>query len=287
MILDLNNKEASQIKWEVSSFPDGQQSIVLDVSNLKFENTEIKSRLNNFKQLEIIIAAVKALNNVGIPDKAIDLTSYYLVGARSDRKFQEGGIHYLRDVLTPILRSLDLGTIKVMDIHSDVCEALLPNLFSMTNKSLVQFAINDIYGLTAVSEDKDIQEAYDKFCILSPDSGAMKKVYKLANSLNYKGQIVCCSKDRDENGKLSKVIVPDNLEIDNEILLIDDIGDGFGTFINIAKILPKDCNLYLIITHSIQQKGLENALNYFKKIYTTNSFADYNIENVKQLDIWK
>lgn len=310
MILDLVNKESSDIKYELLSFPDGQQDIKIDVHSMRFENTEIKARLTDFRDLEKIVCAVKALNNMGIPGKGIDVTCYYLLGARSDRKFVEGGTSYLRDVIAPILNSLDLGVIKVMDVHSEIAEAVIPNLFSMSNKKLVDFALGDVYGLTPSSENEHIENSYKQMCIISPDAGAMKKIYSLTKSLAYTGELICASKHRDvATGKIMSTEVNYTPNITSkDLFIIDDICDGGRTFIEMVKVIRtketssvsyKPAKIYLIVTHGIFSNGLKELSQYFDCIYTTNSFREYNsmtdwgmhqekyLHKLKTLNIWK
>ena len=67
--LDLTNLENSDIKYKISKFPDGQQAITIDLENTAFETGEqvvtIKSRLNSFLDLELIICANQALIELG------------------------------------------------------------------------------------------------------------------------------------------------------------------------------------------------------------------------------
>lgn len=120
----------------------------------------------------------------------------------------------------------------------------------------------------------------DNIILVSPDAGASKKIYKLAEQIGYKGDIITCSKDRDKDGKLTKTIVPitDNIiKSKKDYIIIDDICDGGATFINIAKELKKlyNCNkIYLIVTHSIFSKGFEELSKYFDGIYCTNSYGE-------------
>ena len=109
--LNLVNPESS-IKYEITKFPDGQQSlrILEEPENLrsyawlsKIERVDVKSRLASFQDLELIICATQALRELGI--KNISLTVPYVMGARSDRKFDMGGINYIRTVIAPIINS--------------------------------------------------------------------------------------------------------------------------------------------------------------------------------------
>jgi hypothetical protein len=97
-VLDLTNEERSDIKYKVSKFPDGQQSITLATifpKDLENKSVTIKSRLNSFLDLELIICANQALIELGVKKsefrlKEINLYTPYFIGARSDRKFLNG-----------------------------------------------------------------------------------------------------------------------------------------------------------------------------------------------------
>ena len=95
MILNLTYPENSEINFKISNFPDGQQTIDINTNNLPFkkDSVTIKSRLNNFKDLELIICANQALLNLGF--EFIHLFVPYFIGARSDRKFNDGGVNKL------------------------------------------------------------------------------------------------------------------------------------------------------------------------------------------------
>ena len=62
------------------------------------------------------------------------------------------------------------------------------------------------------------------------------------------------------------------IEDGQSFLMIDDICDGGGTFVGIAEQLPYIPDLGLYTTHGIYSKGLSGLTDYFKHLYTTNSF---------------
>lgn len=308
-VLNLTNNETSDIKFEVSKFPDGQQQVKiinpkdiysmndsLGFSSFK-NNVQIKSRLNNFKDLELIICATKSLRNLGV--KEIHLYTPYFLGSRSDRKFEEGSNNYLKDVICPIINSLNFESVTVIDPHSDVLEACLNNFKKVDNIALVRFATNNYQ----YDNKKKSDIMSEDFIIISPDAGANKKIFKVAEQIGYTEEIITCSKSRDEQGKLSRVEVPlNNNHIGKDLIIIDDICDGGATFINIAKAVKKYFNhedfedsqpkIYLIVTHGIFSKGYKELNQYFDGIYCTNSYrdvADNEYEektNVKQLNVF-
>lgn len=152
MFLNLAYPENSPIEFKISKFPDGQQTI--DIINPRtipqYKSVIIKSRLNNFKDLELIICANQALKNLGI--EIIHLYVPYFIGSRSDRKFQDGGIHYIKQVIAPIINSQNFKSVTVIDPHSPSLECCVNNFIELKNDKLVLFAIDSIYNSDVIKE---------------------------------------------------------------------------------------------------------------------------------------
>ena len=103
---------------------------------------EIKSRLNSFKDLEVIICANQAVRNLEC--RNVQLYVPYLLGARSDRAFTFHGVNYLKQVICPIINSQNFTRVRVLDPHSDVLEACINNFKKVPNIELVRFALTKI-----------------------------------------------------------------------------------------------------------------------------------------------
>lgn len=322
-ILNLVYPDKSDITYKVSNFPDGQQNIVIEEVSLrkaagtlpcKYECDcvnpanypyQIKSHLNNFRDLELIICAVASLRELGVEE--IHLYTPYIMGARSDRKFEEGGNNYLKDVICPIINLLNFKTVTCIDPHSDVLEACIKGFRKESNERLIKWGIARCYDhilKASGTSDKRIDLVDDRYILVSPDAGASHKIYKLAEQIGYKGDIITCSKDRDENGRLTKCVVPLSKKLllshpSKDYIIIDDICDGGATFINIAKEIQNEINIwndeegfvdkitskiYLIVTHGIFSKGLEVLFEYFDGIYCTNSYDQFTIDTEDPLN---
>ncbi len=299
--LNLVNPDKSDIKYKISKFPDGQQNVVIPDQHPKigtydsmWQSVHIKSRLNTFQDLELIICATKCLRGIGI--KKIHLYTPYFMGARSDRKFEEGGNNYLKDVICPIINSLNFESVQVLDPHSHVLEACLNNFKSTDNEELVSWAIGQ-----NICKGEGFKNTLKNCILVSPDAGASHKIYKLAEKIGYKGDIITCSKERDTDGKLTRTVVPRTPNYNHEywtkdFIIIDDICDGGRTFINIAERLreahiigSKSTNvphgkIYLIVTHGIFSKGFEELNKYFDGIYCTNSYQDIDDDMLEKYE---
>ena len=316
----VNPEDSLSFKYEISRFPDGQQSLRLiedgynTFQSLGHSDSAhgiiIKSRLNTFSDLEIIICATQALKEAGV--KNISLYIPYCIGARSDRKFMEGGINYVKTVIAPIINSQGYSSVTILDPHSDVLEACINNFKKASNLNLVSFAFGEILLEDWRKTSDDISFGgwykYDwlknpDIVLVSPDAGAYKKIFDVAENFQIKS-IATAVKVRDlETGKILRTEIP-NLPISTtgkefRYVIIDDICDGGRTFIELAKAIKEqrpEAKLYLIVTHGIFSAGYAQLGEHFEEIYTTNSVKDigeteyHALENiptkVKQLKVF-
>jgi ribose-phosphate pyrophosphokinase len=285
-ILDLVDQEKVgdlNLRYKISKFPDGQQSIKLEFIHLEDE-VKIISRLNDFKDLEVILCATAALKNIGV--KTIHLYTPHFLGARSDRQFEDGSINYLKDVITPIINSQGYETVTIVDAHSDVLEACIHNYRKIDNISLVKFALTDIDNTNGARE---------KLILVSPDAGALKKMYHVSEHFGI-DKMVIANKHRDiKTSKITHTEVPGLTQepVSKNFVIIDDICDGGRTFLEIAKTIRKEREdfvfndkIYLVVTHGIFSAGFGELSNWIDGIYCTNSVKDVDNELVKQLNIF-
>ena len=290
----VNPNDIFSFKYEISRFPDGQQSLRLIENGYntfgslresdKQHGIMIKSRLNTFSDLELIICATQALKEVGV--KNIELYIPYCIGARSDRKFMEGGINYVKTVIAPIINSQGYSKVTILDPHSDVLEACINNFEKEDNIDLVSFALVD-YFLSKGFETWSA-ENFENVRFISPDAGALKKVFHVAEAVKYRNEVIIASKHRNlETGKIDYTNVPMSVhDADKDVFIIDDICDGGRTFIEIAKAVDEVRKLsssvkrehygknYLIVTHGIFSFGFDFLVQHFDGIYCTNSVKD-------------
>lgn len=268
--LNLVNSEKSDIVYKVSQFPDGQQTVDLvewNKLNTYTYGVKVTSRLNSFKDLELIICAVQAIRNLS-PNREIALYVPYFVGARSDRKFAQGGVNYLKQVICPIINSLNLNAVVVLDPHSDVLEACLNNYEKLDNHLLAKYALADIDTNMDVSE----------LCLVSPDAGAYKKIFDVAKKFGIEN-VITATKVRDmKTGNILRTEIP-TLDQHKELkyVIIDDICDGGRTFTELAKAIKGSrptAKVYLVVTHGIFSAGFDDLNKLFEGIYCTNSYRE-------------
>jgi len=283
--LNLAYPEKSQINFAINRFPDGQQSVTLivDMAHLAAVHAGgviIKSRLNTFKDLELIVCATAALRNTGIQN--IQLYTPYFMGARSDRRFTEGDANYLKQVICPIINSQKFESVTILDPHSDVLEACLDNFVKVNNHDIVKNALTDI-------DNK--RDAQDRIVLVSPDAGAYKKIFDVAQKFDIR-KIITATKVRDiKTGKILHTEIPvlDQHE-DLKYVIVDDICDGGRTFIELAKAIHDSrptAEVYLIVTHGIFSNSFYELSKHIKKVYSSNSYSDIDVEHHSDYTVGK
>ena len=282
-ILNLAQKENTQIRFRINKFPDGQQSLTLEETSdfLIEKNVTIKSRLNNFQDLELIVCANQALRNMKV--LSVSLYVPYFLGARSDRRFTEGDVHYLKQVICPIINLQNFDSVIVMDPHSDVLEACLDNYQKLDNHLLVGQALGEI-------DNRDA--AQDRIVLVSPDAGAYKKIFDVAQKFSIE-KIITANKVRDiKTGKIIRTEIPSLYqEEDLKYVIIDDICDGGRTFIELAKAIHEkqpNTQVYLVVTHGIFSNGFLELSRELTKVFSSNSYSDHrDIEHNSQYTVDK
>lgn len=274
LTLNLAYPEKTNIKYKVSKFPDGQQTIDLlePPTYLQGQDIKLYSRMSSFRDVELIIAANQALRNCAV--NTVSLYTPFLLGARSDRKFQDGGSHYLKQIIGPIINLQKFDSVLFLDPHSDVTEAVFDNFEKINNFLVVKHALTNI-------DNKNDEQ--DRIILISPDGGALKKIYDVAEKVDIPN-VISAIKHRDiKTGKITHTEIPlsdAKYYKDCKFVIVDDICDGGRTFIELAKAIKEkvaDAKIYLVVSHGIFSSGFAELNKYFEKIYTTNSYGDIEI----------
>jgi ribose-phosphate pyrophosphokinase len=174
-------------------------------------------------------------------------------------------------VYADIINALNFKKVIVFDAHSEVTLAVLNNCELITNHKFVE---------------KVVQEIGNNVILISPDGGALKKIYKVSEFLGGI-EVIECSKSRDvKTGKLTGFkVYADDLQ-GKDCLIVDDICDGGGTFIGLAEELRNKNagKLYLAISHGIFSNGFDD-LNCFERIFTTDSFKNMESDCLTQMKL--
>lgn len=269
--LDQNFKplDGEDISFDSFIFSGGEPHIKLKKQLAEGTEVNITHRLNSFTDLGFLCLAADAikrsfaiLNTLVIP---------YFPAARQDRVMVKGEPLSVK-IYADIINDLGFRKVIILNPHSEVTPALLNNCEAVPDYKFIEV----------------VQQMIARDVILvSPDGGALKKIFKLSEYLGGK-PVIECSKKRDvKTGRLTGFhIYADDLA-NKDCLVVDDICDGGGTFIGLAEEL-KNKNagkLFLAVTHGIFSKGIDDLANYFTHIYATNSIKEVQHRCLTQIPI--
>jgi ribose-phosphate pyrophosphokinase len=246
------------------------------------EIVRIFALANNSDDIMRILLTNNALKQKQYKNNIIFLP--YVPYARQDRVMVDGEPLSI-EVFADLINYCEFSKVFMFDIHSDVAPSLIKNRKLITNKDFVLKALIDIVEGNDVNKiGKGIEILGDKLqgspIFVIPDSGAFKKIFKLADGLNYKGELILCNKARNLNdGKIMAYTVDkDNLG-GSSVVIIDDICSRGGTFIGLAEELKKRKagKIYLIVSH-YEGIGDVDKLKFsgIERIYTTPSIGKLN-----------
>lgn len=252
-------------EYEMFKFPVGEMQVRI-TSWSKYEESmqtrnpcfkvDIRWDFERTEELVELLLIVDALKNLRL--NVEDLIISYVPFGRQDRVAVLGESFSLR-VFTDLINSIGAERVWIDDPHSDVTPALIKNCMITEQWQIFEkmLRFNDMR----------------KFYLVSPDGGALKKIYKLAQAVMCLGVIECSKQRNVRDGNITGVTVNLPASLTNEDLyIVDDICDGGRTFTEIAKAIKKDPTftgkIYLMVTHGFFTKGLEVFNGLIDGIYT-------------------
>lgn len=182
----------------------------------------------------------------------------YLPGARADRGLPQGASIYAE-----FINGWLADQIITIDPHSPVMPDLINNLTVFPVERVIKHYIQD--GSSDIRPQPYVG-------VIAPDKGAVKRAQGAATVMGV--PLYTAEKVRDfETGKLSGFRMIDELPAEGKLLIVDDICDGGGTFVGLAKAINIGHErLDLWVTHGIFSKGFDSLEDYFGTIHTTNSY---------------
>lgn len=290
MILYLDINQPENPYFNMFKFPGGETHIVLSKIEEHYNSIHLTSRINNNDDLINTILFVENIKE-SYPDKRVELYIPFFLYQQADRKFSKGESFTLKYVCK-MLNNLNLDKITILDPHSDVTPALLNNCHVFTN----EYFILKVLSILSKKYDDDYEaDGHLKFSdkinenlvFLSPDAGAYKKIFNLANDIKFNGDIVCANKSRDSRGKITQTIGTFDFK-GKDVLIIDDLTINSGTHLGLYDLI-KERNVgdvYLAVTHMIKKDPNKDLDTTFKKVFTTDSrYDDYESNNINKITI--
>lgn len=251
--------------YEVISFPDGEKHLRLIELDRK-EEVAIKMRIKSSDDLFLLMQLSDILKRQCVNVRSITIP--YLMGMRCDRLFSLDESFSLK-IVAGVINSFNASEVRIFEPHSQ-------RSLTLINRS------------TPINPSCNISK--DRAILCFPDKGARDRY---SYCVSDKSPIIC-SKVRDiGTGELRGFLVErigDYVEGD-EIIVLDDLCDGGGTFLGIAEKLRllKPSKLTLAVTHAVNPLGIERVSKTYDEVIITNTFADWDNlsipSNVKVINV--
>lgn len=262
--------EERELEYEIKSYPDGSKYVIIT----NFNAYKLTYRINDYEDLWILgqINDILERNN-----RFIELVIPNLLDAQADRRFSEDQPHSLKLVCKYLNSLTRFITINIFHPHNpEVVEALIDNVKIIDNFEFIDRILQYKIADKTNHLDQWGKDVQDNLILMSSDAGGFKPLMKLCDKLKWSGETYSASKSRkyeDGHSKLTQII--DRTDFNGkDILIIDDLSIGGGTFKGLAKLLKeRNCGkLYLAVSHmTVLNLGDDPITNYFYTVFTTNS----------------
>ena len=255
-VINLTN----QTGCKITTFPDGEKHVTVDELNRRIP-VSVYCRITCANDLFCLMQVADVLKR---QEMIIDnLFIGYLMSMRCDRLFDINRPFSLK-LVADIINSIGALQVGIVEPHSTT------SLLKIKNSIGVMATMEFFY--------KEIARRYgDSIVAVLPDSGARSRYQP--SSLPY----IVCGKERDpETGRLlSFTVDAGETECkDKDLVVLDDLCDGGGTFVGLAPKLrelePK--SLSLLVTHAIQIDGIKKVADTYDRVYITNSYKAWEDE---------
>ena len=245
------------------SFPGGERHARLPVDDILLAGPvsfwSIEARVYTPADIMDLMLVTDALRRVIPAGSILKLVMPYVPYARQDRVAVDGEPLSIA-VFCNLINALAFDQVEIWDPHSDVTPALIKNVRIRPTRDLM-FAAFGMKGAASLLRE---------CAFVAPDAGARKRVSTLAKMFNT--EVVFADKKRDPvTGKLSGAQVQGDVPA-KPLLVVDDICDGGGTFIELARVLREktDQPLYLYVTHGLFTKGLQPLKAAYAGVFSAN-----------------
>ena len=256
----------------VTHFPDGTQCLKFPVdalwSGLNDMPIMISWYYDSDEELFTLACVVDWVRCSRGSKRIIKLDMPYVPNARMDR-IKNPNENFSLKVFANFINLLGFDGVHVYNVHSNVSEALINNIYNEMPNGDVNYCIN----------------GYKPDVIFFPDEGACKR-YSDLKSVKESGLPVTFGiKKRDwKSGKILGLDVVSDIDLKGKnVLIVDDICSAGGTFkfsaIKLKELGASDVTLYVSHCEDNIQNGDLLKTDLISKIYTTDSIL--HIEDPK------
>lgn len=254
------------IPVQVFTFSGGEVHVKIDMEAIKeayidttnSKRVEIHQDIRSSDDFMSVVMVKDALDEIfRFHPVPIELFSLYVPYARQDRYCEKGEAFGVK-AFARLLNALGFSRVVIADPHSEVTPAVITNLDVIPQHEIAFHMLGWKLRM-------------EKFELVSPDGGALKKIFKLGTQMNL--QVHCADKIRDTaTGNIIRTDISVQDFKGANLMIVDDICDGGRTFIELAKVLRERNagKIELFVTHGIFSKGVDVFDGYVDCIHSFN-----------------
>ena len=244
---------------KVGHFPDGTQCIEFSDTQPYDNINKVEWFYDSDEEVFTLMCVVDMIRR-NSKNSTINLRVPYLPKARMDR-IKNSKQNFSLKVFANFINSLNFDQVMTYNVHSNVSEALINNIFNMSPNSDVGAVISK----------------YKPDVIYFPDEGACKRYADLDCIKEHGLPVIFGIKKRDfATGKILGLDVVSDIDLTGKkVLIVDDICSAGGTFkfsaMKLKELGASDVALYVSHCEDNIQNGDLLKTDLVSKIYTTDS----------------
>lgn len=254
-----------QTGCKIATFPDGEKHVTVDALDRK-EPVSIVCRITCADDLFCLMQLGDILKRQEMEINTLFIG--YLMSMRCDRLFDLNRPFSLK-IVADAINAIGAQKVQIVEPHSNRTTSQIKNSVGLPA------TIDCFMSYILKSQDPEL----DVVAVL-PDRGAYLRYY-IPNGI----PSIFCEKRRDpETGKLlSFEVCTKETDIckDKDLVLMDDLCDGGGTFLGLApklrELAPK--SISLLVTHAIQFDGIKKVAQAYDRVFITNSYKEWRAES--------
>jgi ribose-phosphate pyrophosphokinase len=254
--INLIHPEKSDVKYELTTFPDGEPHIKLDELDRKVRH-DVYVRITNPNDLFVLMQVNNILTRQGI---SWSLNISYLMSQRMDRviTFEEA---FSLEIVMNILKGFSCNSVNVYEPHSPI--------------TVERLGGDRFYADICHPGIADLMSGNCVICY--PDAGARDRYHDMIwTDCNETYILLDKKRDLQNITNLEFVRGPEKA---TRIVVSDDLCDAGGTFVLASAILRKkypDAKLDIVVRHMVNPIGIKNLSEHYDDVYFTNSYKDWD-----------
>lgn len=245
---------------EINTFPIEsvrERSVFIIASGSKYDHDTVNDNIM------AMMAMLRSCRDASA--KHITLICAYLPYCRSDKQDQSRA-PIMAKLICDLFKTAGANRIITFDLHAAQIQGFFDG------------PVDNLYATNSIIEriEKDFSTEKDKFIVVSPDVGGLKRIQDCSNQLGAEYTFLVKKRNHDKISQITNHELVYNIDMHDKIaIIIDDIGDTIGTLVSAAKILKEKGakKVIVAITHGIfSGKAFENLKeDYLDLIYVSNT----------------